>query len=491
MKKLSSIYQYLSGNVNLIGLPTQNIHSIEYDSRKCRLGSCFVAIRGFNFDGHDFIADAIENGSTTIICEKFPHQNLISHEVTIIIVNDSRRALAEISHAFYDFPSQKLKIIGITGTNGKTTITYIFKSIFEAGNISSGIIGTTGAYFNNTFVETSHTTPESKDIAEILHYMVESGVEWIAMEVSSHALKQQRVACIDFIGAIFTNLTHDHMDYHVSMEDYADSKKLLFDNLKSNSVAIVFADSEYSDYMVRDTKASIFTVGRNKKCNYKIIKENSGLLSSEFLLYGGHRIIDAKTSLIGKFNNENVALAAAACNVLKIDYGAIQKGLSLTKGAPGRMQKVIWSNGSIALIDYAHTPDALEKALLTCKESLKSSSEASKLICVFGCGGDRDKSKRPQMGKIASENSDIVIITSDNPRTEKPIEIIEQIHEGAKQGYAEVLIEADRRKAIEKAYKLSDKNDIILISGKGHERYQIIGNVKYDFDDVAEAEKFM
>lgn len=490
MKKLSSIYKYLSGVVNIIGLPNQNIETIEYDSRKCRFNSCFVATTGLIYNGHDFIADAIQNGAKTIICEKIPDQNDISHEVTFIIVNDSRKALAEISHAFYDFPSQKLKIIGITGTNGKTTITYIFKSIFEAGNKNGGIIGTTGALYGNIYIPTNHTTPESKDIAEILHSMVEAGVEWVAMEVSSHALKQQRVACIDFIGAIFTNLTHDHLDYHSSIEDYADSKKMLFDSLKSSSKAVIFADSDYSEYVIRDTKAHIFTVGRNKKCDYKIIKESSGLVSSEFLLYGGDKIIDAKTSLIGKFNNENAALVAAACNVLNIDYGAIQKGLSLTKGAPGRMQKVIWANGAIALIDYAHTPDALEKALLTCKELIKPSAKEPKLITVFGCGGDRDKSKRPQMGNIASTFSDIVIITSDNPRREDPFEIIKQIHEGTKIGNAQVIIEPERSYAIEKAYKLSVKNDIILIAGKGHEKYQIIGNVKYDFDDIAEAEKY-
>jgi UDP-N-acetylmuramyl-tripeptide synthetase len=490
MKNLATIYNSLSSEKNIIGLLDKYVSGIEYDSRQCAPGSCFVAIKGLVSDGHDYIKQAIRFGAKTIICESFPNQDLISPDVTFIIVNDSRLALAELSHAFFDFPSTKLNIIGITGTNGKTTITFLLSSIFNAANSKGGIIGTTGAYFNHHFIPLAHTTPKSRDIAEILHKMVVEGVEWVAIEISSHALKQKRAECINFSGAVFTNLTHDHLDYHASIQDYAQSKKILFDKLDKDAVAVVFGDDEYAEFMVRDTAAKVFTVGRNKKNFYKILKETAGILSTDFVLYGGERIIDGKTALLGKFNIENAALAAAVCNSLKIDYGAIQKGLSVAKGAPGRMQKVILFNEAIALVDYAHTPDALEKAINACKDVIMSESANSKMICVFGCGGDRDRSKRPEMGKIASENCDIVIITSDNPRTESPDNIIKQILDGVSEENSQILVEPDRKKAIEKAVELSSKGDIILIAGKGHEKYQIIGTTKYDFDDVAEIEKY-
>jgi UDP-N-acetylmuramoyl-L-alanyl-D-glutamate--2,6-diaminopimelate ligase len=490
MKNLLSICDSLSSEKNVIGLLDKYVSGVEYDSRKCEPGSCFVAIKGLVFDGHDYIKQAIRFGAKTIICESFPKQDLISPDVTFIIVNDSRLALAEVSHAFFDFPSTKLNIIGITGTDGKTTISFLLNSIFNAANSKGGIIGTTGAYYNHHFIPLVNTTPESRDIAEILHKMLKEGVEWVAIEISSHALNQKRTECINFRGAIFTNLSHDHLDYHESIEEYAISKKILFDKLDKNAIAVVFGDDEYAELIVRDTAAKVYTVGRNKKNYYKILKETAGIISTDFVLYGGERIIDGKTALLGKFNIENAALAAAVCNSLKIEYGAIQKGLSVAKGAPGRMQKVVLFNEAVALVDYAHTPDALEKAINACKDVIKSESNNSKMICVFGCGGDRDRSKRPVMGKIASESCDIVIITSDNPRSESPENIIKQILAGTTKATSQIIVDPDRKKAIEKAVELSSQGDIILIAGKGHEKYQIIGTTKHDFDDVAEIEKF-
>lgn len=490
MKNLASIYKSLSSEINIIGLIDKAISSIEYDSRKCIENSCFVAIKGLAYDGHEYIEQAVRHGAKTIICESFPKQNLISPEVTFIIVNDTRLALAELSHAFFDFPSEKLNVIGVTGTNGKTTITFLLHSIFAAANKNGGIIGTTGAYFNNQFIPLANTTPESRDIANLLHTMKTEGVEWVAMEVSSHALIQKRVEGIHFKAAVFTNLTHDHMDYHETMDDYAAAKKILFDKLDKSAAGVVFSDAKYADFMVKDTAAKVYTVGRNKAAYYKILKENTGLISTDFVLYGGDRIIDGKTSLLGKFNIENAALAAAVCNALKIDYGAIQKGLSVSKGAPGRMQKIVLQNEAIALVDYAHTPDALEKAISACKEVIHSESPKSKLICVFGCGGDRDKTKRPEMGKIASEKCDIVVVTNDNPRTESPELIIRDILEGIVNEKSLIFVEPDRKKAIALAVAKSSKGDIILIAGKGHEKYQIIGTTKFDFDDVAEVEIF-
>lgn len=485
MKILSEILNKINYK-EFYGSKDIEISSIEYDSRKCNFNSCFVAIKGDKSDGHDFINENISNECSLIICEKHPSIKLNESKTALIIVDNSRIALAEISHAFYDEPSKKLKIIGITGTNGKTTTTFLIKSILESAGLKAGIIGTTGIYFGNTKIEASLTTPESSDLAKIFSDLIEKKAEYAIMEVSSIALMQHRLDCIHFRAACFTNLTLDHLDYHGNMDNYAKAKKILFNMLEENSIAVVNNDDPNSDFMVNNIKCkNIIKVGRAKGNNYQIIKEVLSIQGSSFLLFSKENLLNVRTPLIGRFNVDNSAMAASVCNSLKIDFGAIQNGLCISSGAPGRMEKVNFPNGSIGIVDYSHTPDALEKALKSCRDSLIQSQSKGSVICVFGCGGDRDKSKRPIMGKIAEENSDHTIITNDNPRTEKPKQIINDILSGITNTKRVKVIE-DRSSAITEAYKISKKGDIILIAGKGHENYQIIGNEKFHFDDMEE-----
>ncbi|MDT3739407.1 MAG: UDP-N-acetylmuramoyl-L-alanyl-D-glutamate--2,6-diaminopimelate ligase [Candidatus Kapabacteria bacterium] len=475
----------------LIGLPSQSVTSVAYNSKKVIKGTCFVAIKGEKFDGHDFIADAVWNGASVVVCEKLPERNLITPETAFVLTKNSRKCLAEISNAFYDYPSRKLKIIGITGTNGKTTCTYLMKSIIESDNKTCGIIGTTGIFSGSRKIEATHTTPESLELAEILSLMVDDGIEYVVMEVSSHSLVQHRVDCIDFEAALFTNLTHDHLDFHKTMENYADSKKILFDKLSKNNFAVINTDSDWAEYMVGSTKSrKIIRVGRKIGNDFRIMREKSDLKGVEFILFSGVKLIDVITKLAGQFNIDNAALCAAACQSLGISKQAIQHGLSVTGGAPGRMQRINLENGTIALVDYAHTPDALEKSLKSCRYIIEnSSSKSSRIICVFGCGGDRDKTKRPVMGKISGENADITIITSDNPRTEDPMTIIEDIKSGVISSNIIEII-PDRSEAIKHAVKISRANDLILVAGKGHENYQITGTEKIHFDDSEELSKY-
>jgi len=466
--------------IDYFGDLNKEVETIEYNSKKCKPNSCFVAIKGINQDGNKFIDDAIHNGAIAIITDEEIDKIKMKKNITYIFVDDSRKALADISHSFYDNPSFKLKVIGITGTNGKTTTTFILKSILEEAHKKVCIIGTTGIYINDTKLDSNLTTPESSDLAELFYELNLKNIEYVVMEVSSIALVMNRVRNIDFKVAAFLNLTQDHLDFHKTMENYVNAKKLLFDKLNYNAIAVVNDDSEFSNYIISQCGTNrIFKVGHNNNCEYKIIKEELENSGSKFLLYTNGKIIEATTNLYGTFNIENSAMAIAIADLLNISVSNIQKGLLKTTGAPGRMQKTILKNQAIGLVDYAHTPDALEKALLTCKNQLKNTN---KLICVFGCGGNRDKTKRPLMGKIASDLSNYIILTNDNPRFEEPIQIIEDIKKGITDtSNVEVIL--DREKAIEKAIKISQKDDIILIAGKGHENYQIIGDKKIHFDD--------
>jgi UDP-N-acetylmuramoyl-L-alanyl-D-glutamate--2,6-diaminopimelate ligase len=485
MKILSEILSKIS-YTELYGSNETQISSIQYDSRKCEIDSCFTAIKGDNSDGHDFINQAIEMGSSLVICEKLPDDKFINQNISYIVVDNSRIALAEISHAFYDEPSKKLKVIGITGTNGKTTTTFLIKSIMESAGIKAGIIGTTGIFIGSDKIEANLTTPESSDLAFIFSDLIDKKAEYVIMEVSSIALIQHRLECINFEAACFSNLTLDHLDFHSNMNNYANAKKMLFKMLNENAIAVVNCDDPFSNFMIDNIACKNKSkVGREKDADFKIIKEELSIQGNSFLLFSLEKILNARTTLIGKFNVDNAAMAATLCHKLGIDYGAIQNGLCLSTGAPGRMEKVNFPNGSIGIVDYSHTPDALEKALKSCQESLLQSKSKGSVICVFGCGGDRDKSKRSIMGKIAEDNATNTIITSDNPRTENPKEIIEDILKGITNKNKVKVIE-DRSEAISTAYKLSKKGDIILLAGKGHEKYQIIGREKFHFDDMEE-----
>ena len=383
-------------------------------------------------------------------------------------------------------------IAGITGTNGKTTTTFLLKSIFEEAGYKCGIIGTTGIFIGNEMLPATHTTPESLELASIFNQMRNSGVCFVALEVSSHALHQHRADCIDFDAALFTNLTLDHLDYHKTMTEYADAKKILFDLMKTDSIAISIFNENWTEYFLKDCKSkSKYVIGYEQ--DFDIFIDNIILNSNgcDFSLKAKANEIAIKSPLLGKFNIENLSLAAVLALAIGIKPAIIKKALESATGAPGRMQKVILKNGAIGIVDYSHTPDALEKALLSCREIIeKSDNPKSKLICVFGCGGDRDKTKRPQMGNIAASIADFTIVTDDNPRCEDSENIIADIFQGIKEKQkAKTIKISNRANAINFAVKLSQKDDLILVAGKGHENYQIIGKTKHHFNDIEELAK--
>lgn len=483
-RKLEDLLQ----NINIINQRRKDdiiISSVEYDSRNCKENSLFVAIKGTKVDGHNYISTAIKNGATAIVCQELPRE--FPNNVEFIQVSNSSVGLAIISHNYYYNPSNKMKVIGVTGTNGKTTVTFILRSIFELAGYKCGIIGTTGILIGDEELHATHTTPQSKEIAEIMQRMVKENVQVVIMEVSSHALHQNRAYGVDFDAAIFTNLSHEHLDYHITMENYANAKKILFDMLGEDSFAIINSDDKYAERMVIDTKAKIVKVGRKLNSDMRINNEELLLDKINFNL----NEFKFTSRLFGRFNIENLSLAAVASIQFGINLEIIRNGIKSTNGALGRMQRILLSNQALGIVDYAHTPDALEKALLACKELIELNDSNAKLICVFGCGGDRDNKKRPIMGRIASEIADIIIITNDNPRTESPNKIIEEITIGIPESNLQkIYIEVDRALAIKKAYETSFKSDIILVAGKGHEKYQIIGNQRLFFDDVQQLEKY-
>ncbi len=500
MKKLNALLKNIvisnyTGNLDL------NITGLQYDSRKIQPGNLFIANTGEKFDGHLFVESAFSLGAAaSIVDENYIVPDVLTNQ-TIIKVPNTRKTLAILSRNWFEDPSKKINLIGVTGTNGKTTITYLLKSIFDYAGHKTGLIGTTGILISNKMIPATLTTPESLELYSLLSQMRDEKVEYVFMEVSSHSLDQYRVEGISFKAGIFTNLTLDHLDYHSTMEEYAKAKKRLFDMLDENSIAVAFDNSEYLGYILSDCKSKkIFILGRNDSNDIKISDEKIYLNHSEYDLIEKNNInifnekqIKIKTSLLGKFNIDNTAISFVTALGLGIEENLAIASLKNANGAPGRMQKISLKNGATAIVDYAHTPDALEKALKACREILNSNNNESKgrLISVFGCGGDRDKSKRPIMGKISAELADFTFITSDNPRTEDPDRIVKQIYSGiSPEGKKTVRMISARQEAIEAALEFSKKGDFILIAGKGHEKYQIIGTEKIHFDDVEILEKF-
>ncbi len=478
MKRLSELLQHLSylsqhHSVDWV----ENLH---YDSRKVGPHSLFVARKSATLDGHDFIDKAIAAGATTIVCEKLPNE-LLSDRCYLLVEN-ANLALAQLSHAFYDFPSQSLRMIAVSGTNGKTTCSFVLKQILESIGLRVGLIGTTGNYIANVWEEAQFTTPESPELCALLQRMKHSEVHTVIMEVSSHALELNRVAGIRYDAALFTNLTQDHLDFHGTMEAYLRAKKRLFDGLDENAFAVVNADDEASSSLLKDCQARIVGVGRSAQspvfhCQRFYRISNEALSSTE----SSFQMLDRTwhTSLVGSFNVDNLALCLSACHELGMSIDSLQDSLPHIRGAAGRMERLLLSNGVVAIVDYAHSPDALEKALV----NLKKSAGTSTLVCVFGAGGDRDRTKRPIMGAVAEKYADRVIITNDNPRSESPENIAQDILRGM-QHPEHVLIVYDRREAIAKALADAKAGDIVLIAGKGHENYQIVGTERRHFSDV-------
>ncbi len=472
----------ISGNTEV------KIEKVEYDSRNVSPDDLFVAIKGFEFDGHRFIPEAVKKGAIAIVVEK-PEgffEKLKPSLKAEAVVSDSRAALSQISSRFYLFPSKRVKVVGVTGTNGKTTVTYMIKSILEKAQKKVGLIGTIAQIIDQKKIPAHHTTPESLDLHRILSEMVSESISYVVMEVSSHSLALHRVEDIDFDVGIFTNLTRDHLDFHQTFESYKKAKGILFEKLKgSNRWAVLNRDDPSWGFFDKKIKVS--------KLTYSLEKGNGDLFPLEFKndingtklkLFTPLGEEEISLKVLGKLNLYN-ALASAACSVaLGIDLSTIKKGLESFRDVSGRMERVVLGQKYNILIDYAHTPDALEKVLEDSKEITQRD-----LILVFGCGGDRDKGKRPIMGKIASDLADRVIITSDNPRTEDPEAIVKQIYQGV-QDKKKVKVIVDRKKAIIYGLESAKEKDTVIIAGKGHEDYQILGKKKVHFSDKEEVEKF-
>ena len=450
------------------------IRAIQYDSRQVQTGDLFVAIKGFQRDGHDFVPQALQKGATVVVAERDGDY----HPQLKILAEDSRLALAQLANNYYDHPSSKLSVVGVTGTNGKTTITYWLKSILEAAGQKTGLIGTVRYYIGEKEITATRTTPESLDLQALLDQMVKQGVKTVVMEVSSHALELKRVHGIDFKVAVFTNLTREHLDFHGTMENYRQSKGILFRSLSPGSVAVLNWDDsnsrQYANltqakrlfYSLKDNKAQIFAK------DFKFSPKGTQAL---FVTPQGEESYQLK--LTGEFNLSNFAAVLATAQTSGLDYRQIRKGAESFTGAPGRMQKIDWGQDFNIWIDYAHTPDGMERVLSTIK-----SFTSGRLIVLFGCGGDRDKGKRPEMGKMAEQYADLIILSSDNPRSEDPAKITEEILSGIKDKNR-VKVILDRKEALKLAVQSANSKDSVLVTGKGHEDYQEIQGVKYPFSE--------
>ena len=470
------------------------IKGIAYDSRKVGQDYLFVALKGHTLNGHKFINHAIKQGAIVVVAEKTEDNLPKPYNIPLIQVPDSRRALSQLAATYYGHPYRGLNLIGITGTNGKTSITYIMESILLAAGNRPGIIGTISYRFQNYTQEAPTTTPESLELMRILREIADKGATDVVMEVSSHALRQGRVSKCPFTSAIFTNLTRDHLDYHSSMDDYYEAKSILFrelgkDNNGSTPTAIINIDDPYGKKLCHLVSVPVITYGLDNQSNVRATHLEVNRNGLKFKMTTPKGIMDIKSSLIGDFNVYNILAASATALSMGINQSDIKKGIANLKGIPGRLEIIHNSNSLFVVVDYAHTPDALLKAILSLKPLIHG-----RIITVFGCGGDRDKGKRFDMGQIAGQYSQVVIITSDNPRTEEPLSIISGIEKGIKDSKLQIIspdgstkrgyiIEPDRRSAICLAISMADKDDLVLIAGKGHEDYQIIGYQKRPFDD--------
>jgi UDP-N-acetylmuramoyl-L-alanyl-D-glutamate--2,6-diaminopimelate ligase len=466
----------------------QDVTGIFYDSRKVKSGSVFVAIKGFKSDGHKFILDAINNGAIAVILEdnnSVPDEIFIHNRKAKMLVRDTRIALAQASNYFFKEPSNKLKLIGITGTNGKTTTTYFLKSIIENAGYKAGLLGTISNYIGSKEINASLTTPESNDLNELLYEMINQGCSYTIMEVSSHSLVLKRVYGLNFRTAIFTNITSDHLDFHITLEEYFKAKKILFDSLSENSNIVYNADDENGSKIIKDSKAKSYSYGTTPGSDFLIKNISYNLSGTTFII--SHKSIDYSfsTSLIGGFNAYNATAAFATAVLNGIDPNTAIKGIKNTVQVPGRFE-VVGNGLKKVIVDYSHTPDSLEKALAVLNNMVKDNNP---VYTVFGCGGNRDKTKRPVMGKIASDMSKKIFITSDNPRDEDPNEIIKEIKSGINKSNYEVI--ENREEAIKQAITTSENNAVILIAGKGHESYQEIKGVRNHFSDKEIAEKYL
>ncbi|MGB5434450.1 MAG: UDP-N-acetylmuramoyl-L-alanyl-D-glutamate--2,6-diaminopimelate ligase [Maribacter sp.] len=459
----------VSGSTNVL------MNNLCFDSRNVGLDDVFVAIKGTLMDGHDYIGKAIDAGAIGILCEKMPEQ--LVNGVTYVEVDNGNRALAIMASNFYGNPSRNLKLVGITGTNGKTTVSSLLYQLFKKAGFKVGLISTIKIMVDEQEYATSHTTPDALTINKHLRLMNEEGVEYCFMEVSSHGIHQKRTEGLVFEGAVFTNLTHDHLDYHKTFAEYRDTKKSLFDNLSKKAFALTNVDDKNGLVMLQNTKARKYTYALRSYADYRAqILENQ--FDGQLLKINGDELW---TKLIGHFNAYNILAIYATADVLGLEKLETLRLLSGLENVDGRFQYYISKDKITAIVDYAHTPDALKNVLETIG-TLRTGNE--NVITVVGCGGDRDKSKRPVMGNIASQMSDRAIFTSDNPRSESPSVIIEEMEVGVEpQNVKKVLSIENRKQAIKTACQMAMAKDIILIAGKGHESYQETKGKRVDFDD--------
>lgn len=452
------------------------IEKMKFDSRKVSENDVFIAIRGTISDGHEFIETAINKGAIAIICDSFPE--IIVSGITYIKVNDTNKAMAFMAANYFENPSQKLKLIGITGTNGKTTIASLLFQLFQKAGFKTGLLSTVKIVVDTNEYKATHTTPDSISINHYLNEMVIAGVEYCFMEVSSHGIHQKRTEGLHFNGGVFTNLSHDHLDYHATFSEYRDVKKSFFDYLPKTAFALSNIDDKNGSVMLQNTNARKLTYALKTYADYKAqILENQ--LSGLLLKINDNEVW---VRLIGTFNAYNLLAIYGTAVESGMESLEVLRLLSELESVSGRFQYIISDGKITAIVDYAHTPDALENVLKTIND-IRTKNE--QLITVVGCGGDRDKTKRPVMAGIAADLSDKIIITSDNPRTENPETIIEEMEAGvAPHNYKKTVSIVDRKQAIKTACQLAQANDIILIAGKGHETYQEINGVRHDFDDM-------
>ena len=469
---IDSVY----GDTNL------SISGISFDSRQIKQNNIFIAIKGYDLDGHNYIDQSINNGAKVVVCETLP-KKINKYKIVFIKVKCSKTALYIISSNLYGNPSSKIDLIGVTGTNGKTTITSLLCKLFNNQGIKSGLISTINIEYEEFTENSKNTTPDPILLNHHLNEMVKRNIKICFIEVSSHGIKQKRVFGKDFKGIVFTNLTHDHIDYHKTFKDYRDTKKEVFDTLNKNSFALINKDDKNGKFMIQNSSARVYTYSIKSKSNFscRIVEQQ---LNGMLLNIDNSEIW---TKLIGEFNAYNVLAIYSVGKIYEIDSLNLLTNISELNSVQGRLQSFLSNSNVTVIIDYAHTPDAVENVLSTINKIKKSNQN---LITVIGCGGDRDKAKRSMIGKICSDLSYKVIFTSDNPRSENPESIIKDIVSGVSNyNNNKILIEIERSKAIEEAKKNSEDGDIVLIAGKGHEDYQILKNKVIKFDDFKIAKK--
>lgn len=478
MKILSDILQSVSVT-QVVGSADIEINQLQIDSRKVTTGDCFVAVKGTAADGHNYIAKCIEQGARVIVCEVLPAQ--LNDSVTYVVVKNSSKALGLLASNFYDNPSSEMKVVGVTGTNGKTsTVTLLFR-LFRKLGANVGLLSTVQNQINETVIPSTHTTPDAINLNKLMRQMVDEGCEYCFMEVSSHAVEQHRIEGLQFAGGVFTNITHDHLDYHKTFENYLKAKKRFFDELPASAFALTNADDRNGSIMLQNTKAKKKTYSLKAPSDFKCKVIENSVAGLQLSLDS----VEMHTRLIGDFNAYNLTAVYGVAQLLEVDKQEALTELSSLAPPEGRFDQLVSAKDKIVgIVDYAHTPDALKSVLQTI-QAVRSGNEH--VITIVGCGGDRDAAKRPIMAEIACKFSNQVILTSDNPRSEDPNEILRQMNEGVPvTDKRKVLTIADRREAIKTAVTLAKKQDIILLAGKGHEKYQEIKGVKNHFDDKEE-----